>query len=346
VTKARCLMWRSAISRRGIRSRHCRWLSISVTAALLCPLDSAIGHAQETRYRGTVTNHGMASSPTKGGISATLEVRGQPRSSAELIVGPGLGGSGSVRGAQLGRTVLLTSISNTGDTIAWIGIESDRGRLSGEYLIIGGPYEGQGGRWNLAHDAGSGFLQMPAAASSKIRDLTEATARLRSENLADPGTTPATEVPGSDAPFRPVLVATIACFVTWLLLAGGGLLLVFRSDGSGFRGTTSHIGQLVLVTVGAVLLQTAALLTTGVFVLLVSSYINNASCAADRSLCQVGMYGLSAVGGLVSLGGIVAIVGMWWQWFDFRRRVDLVAKARMITTTDDEAKSLLNDWLK
>src|SRR5690606_21263784 len=65
----------------------------------------------------------------------------------QLLIGPPLGGSGDWNGTTWADTLLLQSISPAGDTITWLGWRTSTRQISGVYVILGGPFGGQGGRW-------------------------------------------------------------------------------------------------------------------------------------------------------------------------------------------------------
>jgi hypothetical protein len=51
-------------------------------------------------------------------------------------------------------TLTLLTTSPSGDTIVWIA--QARGTIySGQYVIMGGPYQGQGGKWEVGHAGGN-----------------------------------------------------------------------------------------------------------------------------------------------------------------------------------------------
>lgn len=98
---------------------------------------------------GLVTNYGTSASPHSG-MTGSLSLWLNPFDVAQgdLTIGAPLGGSGKAQVAFWNDSVLFASVSVSGDTIAWIGAVTG-GRLVGSYLIFGGSFAAQGGRWWL-----------------------------------------------------------------------------------------------------------------------------------------------------------------------------------------------------
>ncbi len=109
---------------------------------------------------GLVTNYGYGTAPASP-ISAriTIQLDSSYRPNGFVAIDEPLGGSGVAEIASWADSILLMSISVTGDTIVWFGANSG-GRYAGSYFIIGGQYARQGGRWWVAkNDAASRELQ-------------------------------------------------------------------------------------------------------------------------------------------------------------------------------------------
>lgn len=106
-----------------------------------------------TKLDGLVTNYGTAAlpaAPTTGYLS--IELDPSDASSAMMTIGSPLGGSGPAAARFWSDSVLLTSVSAAGDSIAWMA--SVRGdRLEGSYVVFGGSSFRQGGRWWVTIDA-------------------------------------------------------------------------------------------------------------------------------------------------------------------------------------------------
>jgi DnaJ like chaperone protein len=194
-------------------------------ALVLATLSSDRIEAQAvTRYEGSVTNYGSAAFPHNVGITGTLRLDGQPVSggSAYLTVGSPLGGSGSiVDGRASGDTIALLSVSASGDQVAWYGQHVGAG-LRGEYYVLGGPFEGQGGRWYLSHVAGPRLPGLTSATSETIATLDSLTAPFR--GLPEPSlpTEPAVTV---RAPAIPTTSSDSNGFVVLAIFAGGALIV-------------------------------------------------------------------------------------------------------------------------
>ncbi|HEY4100340.1 MAG TPA: hypothetical protein VGM20_05645 [Gemmatimonadales bacterium] len=137
--------------------------------------------AQEVRYEGSVTNHGFASQPNQKGLIGTLQWSGSvaDSNSGVLRIGAPLSGSGAAAYWTWDDTVVLGSISPTGDTIFWLGrIRGDT--LEGEYAIAGGSALGQGGTWRMARTAGPPFSETPDTDRIDLTTLVRMTAPFRS----------------------------------------------------------------------------------------------------------------------------------------------------------------------
>ncbi len=94
-------------------------------------------------YEGSVANNTLPEWPA----SLRIEITGwDPSPHGYLTVGSPLGGSGPVTVGWVGDSVMMITISETADTILWLG-GYRREALSGPYRIIGGPWSGQSGTW-------------------------------------------------------------------------------------------------------------------------------------------------------------------------------------------------------
>jgi len=103
------------------------------------------GHRSQVvaRYHGSVANASFPQSPATLDVDFTL--RGN-QIGGNLVIGPPLGGSGPFTAEWLGDSLILTSMSKTGDVIRWAGGLSGT-HLGGPYRIVGGPFVGQYGIW-------------------------------------------------------------------------------------------------------------------------------------------------------------------------------------------------------
>jgi hypothetical protein len=96
---------------------------------------------------GLVTNHGTAKihgTPLTGSLSLSFDA--SDASHGDMAIGPPLAGSGRAEFAYWADTLIAVSSSASGDSIIWIATR-DQGRLAGSYLVFGGRFAGQGGRW-------------------------------------------------------------------------------------------------------------------------------------------------------------------------------------------------------
>lgn len=136
--------------------------------------------AQSFSLVGEATNLGLAESPRYPGITASLTWHEDQTSPAGgyLQLGPELGGSGPATLLRWSDSLLLVSVSESADTILWIGrLLMDLAR--GEYLIIGGQFEGQGGVWSLSANGLGEVRTNPPSDDFRRADFLEATAAIR-----------------------------------------------------------------------------------------------------------------------------------------------------------------------
>jgi DnaJ-domain-containing protein 1 len=156
--------------------------------------------AQEFEARGEATNYGLAASPNHDGLTGTLtwRVAATPVGIGRLTIASPLGGSGSTRSSRWADTLLILSFNAVGDTIAWLG-RVDNDLVAGEYLILGGQFSGQGGRWWLAGE-GLSALPFPTRSpnSHAVQWLVERTTLLRTNMRSDPVPSPQLASPAPD----------------------------------------------------------------------------------------------------------------------------------------------------
>jgi hypothetical protein len=96
---------------------------------------------------GLVTNHGTAAvpgTPTTGSINLVFDASDARH--GDIVIGQPLAGSGRAEFAYWSDTMIAVSNSVSGDSIVWLAAR-DGGLLAGSYLIFGGRFTGQGGRW-------------------------------------------------------------------------------------------------------------------------------------------------------------------------------------------------------
>lgn len=115
------------------------------------PAQGALGGVVASRptLNGVVTNYGYgasvaASSPTSSGIVVDLDSSYRPNAFVSIALP--LAGSGAAGIASWSDTIVLVSVSESGDSIVWVAGRSGQ-RFEGSYLIFGGPSSRQGGRW-------------------------------------------------------------------------------------------------------------------------------------------------------------------------------------------------------
>ena len=111
-------------------------------------------HAQDRVFAGTATNRGYPAAPSSP-LTGTLHLSlpQDPEGVGYLDIGSPLGGSGAARVHPWADTLLLVTISISGDTILWLG-QVSASRVEGPYRIIGGPYKGQVGDWFVEQSSG------------------------------------------------------------------------------------------------------------------------------------------------------------------------------------------------
>ncbi len=103
---------------------------------------------------GLLTNYGTAAVhgvPSTGSISLVFD--SSDASHGEIVIGLPLAGSGRAEFAYWADTLIAVSTSTTGDSIAWIAARAE-GRLAGSYVVFGGRFSGQGGRWWVSVEGG------------------------------------------------------------------------------------------------------------------------------------------------------------------------------------------------
>ena len=125
--------------------------SIPFTGAIAAVLLIAGGLTSSTiaqdRFEGTVRNSEVA---TPAALEWSIFTREDTTTVGWLKISPPLEGSGIVYGFLRQRdSLLLVSVSRTGDTIVWTS-PAQAGHIGGVYRITGGPWEGQFGSWQLA----------------------------------------------------------------------------------------------------------------------------------------------------------------------------------------------------
>jgi hypothetical protein len=169
----------------------------SVTTALfLSALVNAVPLTAQFELRGLAVNHGVAANPSSSGIQGTLTWRSKdPSSEGELAVGEPLEGSGVSRAKRWADSVVIISVATVGDTIAWLG-RLGSSRVSGEYIVLGGRFRGQGGLWFLSGKSASRFGISEIPDPRAISAIARATAMLRS--LPTPTSPPPSMQPASD----------------------------------------------------------------------------------------------------------------------------------------------------
>jgi hypothetical protein len=132
----------------------------------------------------------------------------------------------------------VLSISPVGDTILWLGRQQDA-VFTGSYLITGGAFIGQGGRWAVRQASAQGFVSA-SPPDVALRDWLTQQLRVVEERTPAPIPAQVSPVassgaasessPPSDAVWRPTDVLALAAFV--LVLAGGTWLLFVRKGGA------------------------------------------------------------------------------------------------------------------
>ena len=127
---------------------------------------------QTTVYSGVVTNHGFAWDTS--GVSAALTVA-LFGNRARVDINSPLEGSGDGDYALWADSALIVTISEAGDTIAWLGHLTAVG-LEGPYRVVGGQSENQGGLWSVRYVAGPvlarwSFASRPVPESKDLAEL-------------------------------------------------------------------------------------------------------------------------------------------------------------------------------
>ena len=162
--------------------------------------------AQAARYEGEATNLGLAAAPRPidMGVTGGLTCVMPPNGEGQLIVHPPLGGTGAAVAHRWGDSVLIVSASDGGDTIAWVG-RVDGVQLSGVYVIIGGMFARQGGRWTLTRTSGPA---LPSGPRPGARFLGSVLAGVHVLAAGDAATTAAGRGAGPPAPLETVAPPT------------------------------------------------------------------------------------------------------------------------------------------
>ena len=192
--------------------------------------------AQSVRYEGVASNHGAAAAPIDAGISAPLTITIVRDTTAPLgadvVIGLPLQGSGNASLWVWADSLVMFSISPTGDSITWLAACAGP-EYAGSYHVSGGPYAGQGGRWSI-RPIGRPFPRA-SAPDIAIRDwLTHAVARLET-NIPAPAVTlveadaepveadggPCAAAPGGGSSGR----MTVLIGLGMLLAAGAGVVV-------------------------------------------------------------------------------------------------------------------------
>jgi curved DNA-binding protein CbpA len=106
--------------------------------------------APSTVYNGTVTNAGLKDSPASFRVAFDSAA---DTTTGYATIGRPLGGSGRFLAIVKHDSVYLVSASATGDTIVW-GARREGLRLTGDYVLVGGPMSGQHGSWDVRRDSG------------------------------------------------------------------------------------------------------------------------------------------------------------------------------------------------
>jgi hypothetical protein len=117
-------------------------------------LASALPNSNST-YEGEATNLGTALVPTAG-LTGRVTWATAANGDGQLNISPPLGGSGPTVAHQWADSVLVISMGDGGDTIAWVG-QVEGTRLAGTYVITGGSFAQQIGRWGLTRTGGPGL---------------------------------------------------------------------------------------------------------------------------------------------------------------------------------------------
>ena len=112
--------------------------------------------AQVSSYEGEATNLGTAVSP-RAAITGRITWLTQTDGNGMLMIFPPLGGSGPTRVRRWVDSVLIVSMNSGGDTIAWVG-RVDGKAIRGAYVVTGGPFIHQIGRWQVNLVSGPALL--------------------------------------------------------------------------------------------------------------------------------------------------------------------------------------------
>lgn len=164
-----------------------------LNAFLPCLVACASPPAGPVRYEGVAVNHESAASPTANSTAGTLTIVARPGEESywtgEVLIGAPLLGSGSADLAAWGDSLLSLSVSTTGDTIIWLGKKEGTAYV-GSYIVAGGQYAGQGGRWAVRQVSSQAFRSGDPP-DAELRDwLTRELAaleRIPADGELDPG---------------------------------------------------------------------------------------------------------------------------------------------------------------
>ncbi len=164
-----------------------------LVAFLLCMVACASPPAGPVRYEGVAVNYESAAAPTTNSIAGTLTLIASPGAESswtgEVLIGAPLLGSGSANVAAWGDSLLFLSVSATEDTLLWLGKREGTAYV-GSYIVAGGPYSGQGGRWAV-RQVSSQAIRPGDPPDAELRDwLTRelvALERIPDDGELDPG---------------------------------------------------------------------------------------------------------------------------------------------------------------
>lgn len=155
-------------------------------------------------YYGTVTNQSHTRGEVSAGLTLLITDGGHSAYAGNIQIETPLGGSGSARFWAWGDSILAVSISLTGDTIAWAGRKDGTG-FGGRYVIPGGTYAGQGGKWRVSLTSSRG-VRPDKAPSVTLRNWIGEQLRLRDRlMLPAPPAAATPTLPTQSEPNRPAV---------------------------------------------------------------------------------------------------------------------------------------------
>jgi len=120
---------------------------VRVIALAVLSIPVPVSAQVSSRYAGSAENAGMPGSPAR--IELSFFNRSDTISVGWLRIDPPLGGSGIAYTFSHPDSIVIVSVSQSGDTIRWLSPGSGP-LLNGEYSILGGDSRGQSGTWSLS----------------------------------------------------------------------------------------------------------------------------------------------------------------------------------------------------